>query len=190
MSTKRNKTSTPLALTVAAILGISGSAIAGDGRPEYSEGHQRIVYGKVIDVTPMYRQVRVTTPVKECWSEPVTRSHRVYDGGHTAGSTLAGGIIGGIIGHQIGKGRGRKLATAVGTIVGAQMGHDAAHGGYATDSYIVYEDVCEVEQKVSYEQVLDGYQVNYKYQGSQYQTVLPYNPGNKIKLRLSVEPVF
>ena len=90
MSTKRNKTSTPLALTVAAILGISGSAIAGDGRPEYSEGHQRIVYGKVIDVTPMYQQVRVTTPVKECWSEPVTRSHRVYDGGHTAGSTLAG----------------------------------------------------------------------------------------------------
>ena len=33
-----------------------------------------------------------------------------------------------------------------------------------------------------------GYQVDYMYKGSKYRSRLPYDPGNKIKLRVSVAP--
>src|SRR5210317_1334643 len=66
---------------------------------------QHYDYARVIKATPIYREVRVTDPVRECWDEPVihTRKHKSAEG------MLAGGIIGGIVGHQVGKGRGKKL---------------------------------------------------------------------------------
>lgn len=157
----------------------------------HSLKHNQIEYGKVIDVTPVYREVKVTTPVKECWQEPVTHTRPVRNGANSAGGTLAGGLIGGIIGHQFGNGRGKKLATAVGTIVGAQLGHDAAKGSHASSygSYTAYESFCEVENRVSYVEELDSYRVTYRYKGNKYQTNLPYDPGKKIKLRVTVEPV-
>ena len=157
----------------------------------YDEGYAHVAYGKVIKVTPVYREVKVSTPVKECWQEPVSRSRSVRHGNNTAGSTLAGGLIGGIIGHQFGKGRGKKLSTAMGTLIGAQLGHDAAHGAHGRDySYTSYENVCEVENHVSYEEVLDSYKVTYKYNGKKYKVNMPYDPGKRIKLEVSVNPVF
>lgn len=191
MNKTNARNTTPKLLAVAIMLGISGSALADRSTGQHYEEHDVIAYGKVMSVTPIYREIKTSTPVRECWREPVTRSRNVHHGGHTAGSTLAGGLIGGIIGHQIGGGRGKKLATAVGTIVGAQIGHDSARGahGASQTTYTAYEDVCEVENKVSYEQVLDSYRVSYKYKGNRYQTIMPYDPGKKIKLRVSVEPV-
>lgn len=178
-------------ITVAMTL--SSTAMAGKKNhgPEKHE-HPQYAYGKVMDVTPIYHQVKVTTPVKECWNEPVTHTREVRHGANSAGGAIAGGLIGGIIGHQFGKGRGNKLSTAVGTLIGAQLGHDAVNGSQAItqQQFTRYEHFCEVEQQVSYEKVLDGYQVTYRYQGDEFQTQMPYDPGKKIKLRISVEPVF
>ncbi len=151
-----------------------------------------IAYAKVIDVTPVYREVKVSTPVKECWKEPVTHTRRTGHGSsHSAGGILAGGLIGGIIGHQFGKGRGNKVSTAVGTLIGAQIGHDASRGGHTSSQsiYTRYENFCEVQNQVSYEEILDGYKVTYRYKGKKYQTEMPYDPGKKIKLKISIEPV-
>jgi uncharacterized protein YcfJ len=46
-----------------------------------------------------------------------------------------------------------------------------------------------VRHQVSYEEVLEGYQVTYRYQGERYQIKMPYDPGKRIKLRIQIEPV-
>ncbi len=97
----------------------------------------------------------------------------------------------GPFGHQIGNGRGKKLATAVGAILGAQIGHEAVngHGNSGHDSYVEYEQRCDVRQQVSYEEVIDGYKVSYRYKGERYNIEMPYHPGKRIKMRIQVTPV-
>ena len=60
-----------------AILVFAGAAGAGDqGRKnghkqhDYAPRHDLYDYAKVIDVQPVYREVEVSRPVRECWEEP------------------------------------------------------------------------------------------------------------------------
>lgn len=146
---------------------------------------EKVVYAKVIRVTPVFHYVTNTTPVKECWDEPVSQ-HRYYRG-NSGGSTLAGGLLGGIIGHQIGHGHNRPISTAIGTIIGAQIGHDSASPGSYT-THETYRNVCQVtERDDGFEVVQDGYKVSYLFEGKKYNTHLPYDPGARIKLRVSVD---
>ena len=186
-------TSRPALLVCLMLLSAAASAAppwARAGSDELTNHH--IAYAKVVDVTPVYREVRKSVPVEECWQEPVTETRHIRHSGNTAGGTLAGGLIGGIIGHQIGKGRGQKLSTAVGTLIGAQLGHDAASGGphASSQTYTRMQNFCEQHNQVSYEEVLDSYRVTYRYEGDEYRVNMPYDPGSKIKLKVSVEPVF
>jgi len=146
---------------------------------------------KVIKVIPVYRQVRVSTPIRECWDEPVLHSTDGYFYPKSAGGMAVGGILGGVIGHQVGKGRGNKLATALGVIIGAGIGHDALNDDAQLSqsnryTHSEYQEQCEVWHQVSYDQVVDGYDVTYRYQGERYHIEMPYHPGKRIRLRLSV----
>lgn len=158
-----------------------------NNRPNQGAQIQHFDYARVIKATPIYREVRVSNPVRECWDEPVkhTRNNK------SAGGMVAGGLIGGIVGHQIGKGRGKKLATAVGAILGAQIGHDAVNGHVkpAQSDYVEYQKFCDTRQQVSYEEIVDGYKVTYRYKGERYSIEMPYHPGKRIKLRIQVSPV-
>ncbi|MCP4431828.1 MAG: glycine zipper 2TM domain-containing protein [Gammaproteobacteria bacterium] len=148
---------------------------------------QHYDYARVIKATPIYREVRVSNPVRECWDEPVnhSRRHKSADG------IIAGGLIGGIVGHQIGKGRGKKLATAVGAILGAQIGHKAvnSHASSGHSDQVEYQQHCKTHQQVSYEEVVEAYDVTYRYKGERYRIEMPYHPGKRIKMRIQVSPV-
>ena len=114
-----------------ALLVVAGAAGAGhkhNGHKQYGDSprHDLFEYAKVVEVRPIYREVKVSRPVRECWEEPVYHTQPQYP--KSAGGMLAGGLLGGIVGHQFGKGSGNKVATAVGTIIGAQIGHDAVNG--------------------------------------------------------------
>lgn len=147
---------------------------------------EKYVYVPVLRVSPVYHYVTRTTPVRECWDEPVPGGGYGYYPGNRAGAALAGGLLGGVIGHQIGDGRGQDVATALGTIVGAQMGYDSAMGDYQGN--IQYRSVCEtVNKEEGFEVVQDGYQVSYLYQGKEFHTQLPYHPGERLKLKVQVE---
>ncbi len=148
---------------------------------------QHYDYARVIKAIPIYREVRVSNPVRECWEQPVTHTRNNM----SAGGMVAGGLIGGIVGHQIGKGRGKKLATAVGAILGAHIGHDAVNGHvkHAQSDYVEYQRHCDTRQQVSYEEVIDGYKVSYRYKGERYNIEMPYHPGKRIKMRIQVTPV-
>ena len=153
-------------------------------------------YARVIDVDPIVRHVRVTVPKRECWTE--TRYEEVSSGGPrpTAGSTILGGIIGAAIGNQIGRGDGRRVATVAGAVIGSAIGHDAAdrrnarygNGPVVTESRPYDAERCEVRYEDSYEDRVEGYRVTYEYNGRRQTTQLPYDPGDRIRVRVDVHP--
>ena len=79
-------------------------------------------YAKVVDVDPIYREVRVREPRQVCEEVPVVeRTH--YRGGTDPGRVLVGAVIGGVIGHQFGSGGGNTAAAIVGAVGGAYVGN-------------------------------------------------------------------
>lgn len=183
-----------LAVTLAvSILTVSSASFAGNKNKHNSSIRigQHYDYAKVIKVKPVYREVRVSTPITECWDEPVVHSTGGYAHTKSASGMAVGGILGGVIGHQVGKGSGKKLATALGAIIGAGIGHEAVNGHVQSSqrhTYTQYEEQCEVQHQVSYDEVIEGYDVTYRYQGERYHIEMPYHPGKRIKLRISVTP--
>ena len=111
--------------------------------------------------------------------------------GGAAGSVV-GGIIGAAIGNQIGRGDGRRAATVAGALIGSAIGHDA---GSRADNRYGYRDYdsrpverCNVHYESSYEERIEGYNVVYVYGGARHTTRLPYDPGERIKVRVDVTP--
>ncbi|MCP4188534.1 MAG: glycine zipper 2TM domain-containing protein [Gammaproteobacteria bacterium] len=176
-------------ILVIALIILAPTVMADSKHKQYSHGAQiqHFDFARVIRVKPIYRQVKHSNPVQECWQEPVRhkRSHKSADG------IVAGGLIGGIVGHQIGSGRGRKLATAVGAILGAQIGHEAVNGHVNSShgQHVEYMEHCEVQHQVSYEEVIDAYLVTYQYDGQRHNIEMPYHPGKRIKMRIQATPV-
>jgi uncharacterized protein YcfJ len=193
-----------LVAAVAAVLTVSGAlASAGDGRyddrydPRYDVPHDsrydeaQYDYAKVVDVEPLIRRVRVTTPQRECWDETRYEERGYRTGPNVAGGTLLGAVIGAAIGNQIGHGDGRRAATAGGAIVGAAIGRQQAerrsvyHAGPA-QPYTVQR--CQTNYREEWEERVDGYRVTYLYHGRRQVTELPYRPGDRIRVRVDVSP--
>jgi uncharacterized protein YcfJ len=168
-----------------------------DGRnyddPRYDDRDGAYEYARVVDVQPLTRRIRVSTPQRECWDEtryddrgngPLPRS--------SAGGALLGAVIGGVLGHQIGHGRGRDAATAAGVVVGAAVGSKQAerrNGGYASAPQREYSvQRCETRYHDEWEERTDGYRVTYVYNGRRQVTELPYRPGDRIRVRVDVSP--
>ena len=174
-----------------ALLVIAGNATAGNrhdhGKHDPPQGQVLYDYAQVLEVHPYYREVRVTTPQRECWEEPV---YHIRKPQKSASGMLVGGVLGGVIGHQIGSGRGNKLATVAGTLIGAHIGHGVVNGDVEAErSFAGYEERCKTRQRISYEEVLDGYDVTYEYRGRRYHVEMPYDPGERIKMRIQIDPV-
>jgi uncharacterized protein YcfJ len=152
----------------------------------YDDGYD---YAPVVRSEPIVRQVRVETPRRECWDDvrTVQSNPHISDPG-VGGRTLLGGIIGGVIGHQFGSGRGNDAATVAGAAIGAGVGYDSARrvAGTSTTQEVVQR--CEVRYEDQYEERIDGYRVTYEYNGREYTTRMPYDPGSKIRVRVAVAP--
>jgi uncharacterized protein YcfJ len=134
------------------------------------------------------RQVRIETPRRECWDETrYTQSRPHISDPAVGGRTLLGGIIGGVIGHQIGSGSGRDAATIAGSVIGAGVGYDAANRRSSSVQERTVQR-CDVRYDRDVEERIDGYRVTYEYNGREYTTRLPYDPGERIRVRVAVAP--
>ena len=179
---KTTKVTTLLA-TATLLFGAAGTAFA-DGRAMYD-------YAKVISSEPIVRYVTIKRPVRECWqdTEYYTVNHRPPGVG---GSTLVGAIVGGVIGHQFGSGRGNDAATVAGTLIGAAIGNESARarhdGPYGPTTYSRPVERCASRVEEFQEERIDGYRVVYRYNGQKYMTEMPYDPGNRIRVRVDVRP--
>ncbi|MEM7503635.1 MAG: glycine zipper 2TM domain-containing protein [Pseudomonadota bacterium] len=149
-------------------------------------------YAKVLKADPIVRYVTVRKPVQECWEE--TRHYTVERRPNTTGGALVGAIIGGVVGHQFGSGRGNDAATVAGTLIGAAVGSETAkkrhyeRGDYSSTTYARPVRRCETNYQSYQEERIDGYDVIYRYRGQRYATRMPYDPGERLRVRVDVRP--
>jgi len=92
------------------------------------------------------------------------------------GGAVIGGIVGGLLGNQVGGGNGRTAATAVGAGVGAVTGYNMENRKQAPQ-----QRICQNYQ----EQVIDGYNVTYRYRGMTDSIKTQNAPNNRIRVRIS-----
>jgi len=184
-----------IARTLLALTGLTVSTLALAAPPPWSNSrHNRshndgYDYAPVTRVEPIVRQVRVETPRRECWDETrVVESRPHISDPSVGGRTLLGGIIGGVIGHQIGSGRGRDAATIAGAVIGSGVGYDSARRrvGTSTEEHVVQR--CATRYERDYEERIEGYRVTYEYNGREFTTRMPYDPGERIRVRVDVAP--
>lgn len=140
----------------------------------------RYVQAPVVDVQPIYETYRISEPREVCWDERVTyrRTSPV--------PAILGGIIGGVVGNQFGGGNGRKAFTAAGAVIGASAMHNAA--ARSAPRRVAVEQRCEIERDYREEERLTGFRVWYELAGETYVTTMPHEPGETIRVRVSVTP--
>jgi len=175
-------------LVLVGVLGVTGVALASP--PPYSNSHysresSEYDYAPVTHVEPIVRQVRIETPRRECYDD--TR-YVESPSPNVGAQTVLGGIIGGVIGHQIGHGHGNDFATIAGATVGAAVGYNNASRRYGSQTREETVERCDVRYEHTTEERIDGYRVTYEYNGREYTTRLPYDPGERIKVRVAVAP--
>lgn len=138
-------------------------------------------WADVLRVDPVYdEQGQPTATHEECYDEQVP----VQGPDNRAGATVLGAIIGGVVGSTIGKGNGRTAATAAGATVGAVVGNNA---GQPASGYTV-ERHCRQVEGTGGERHVAAYDVEYRYRGELYNARMSYDPGDRIRVRISVTP--
>lgn len=137
---------------------------------------------RVINVTPQVEQVN--QPRQECRTEYVTTQRQQQRG---VGGSIVGGVAGGILGNQVGGGSGRTAATAAGAIVGAIVG-DRMENNNGSGAVVEQQPVQRCYTVDNWQTRNNGYAVTYEYHGHTYTAVMPYDPGERMRVRVSVVP--
>jgi len=103
------------------------------------------------------------------------------DSGRSATGSIVGGLAGALLGSQVGGGNGKRAATAAGGIAGVLIGDRVANPDQPTSQQV--ERCRDVE---NFRQVVKGYNVTYRYNGRDVSTTLPYDPGNTVRVSVSL----
>jgi uncharacterized protein YcfJ len=128
---------------------------------------------------------KVNQPQQECRNEYVQVQSPNQERG--IGGALIGGVAGGLLGHTVGKGNGNTAATAVGAVAGALVGdriENDRNGGQPSQQMV--QRCRMVDHFVSR---VAGYEVTYEYQGRQYTSVLPRDPGARVEVQVTLSPL-
>lgn len=186
---------------VLASVAVAPAALAGDKHGyRYDRAYDRSYdragpnydYARVVSANPIVRQVRVEVPQRECWTEDRYEEPRPAQTG-LAGPTILGGLIGGALGTRFGNGDGRRAATVAGVLIGSAIGRDiGARQQVERSAYseprITSVERCGVRYIENYEERVEGYDVEYEYAGQRHHTRLPYDPGDRMRIRVAVSP--
>ena len=158
---------------------------AGSARAETS-----YEYAQVVESQPIYQVVAVSTPQEQCWEEQIAIDR--YPSRHRSNtpvlvSTIIGGAIGNALGHD-------KSNQRVGAVLGAMLGHSIGRDIMRQDNQPgirEFETVqrCETVYQQHEEERLVGYRVTYLYNGTEYSIRTDSDPGDRIRIRVSVQPV-
>lgn len=152
-------------------------------------------FAKVTGVTPQVEQIN--RPRQDCHTEMVQVNRQVQTnqqrgGERSNGGAVIGGIAGAILGNQVGRGNGRTAATAAGAVIGAISGdridNSNGNGQVVTETVTSEQPVQRCRTVDHWESRTTGYSVNYEYKGRGYTAMLPYDPGTRLKVNVSVTP--
>ena len=172
---------------------------------------------RVVRVDPVFaRGTRVPAAGQRCYTEQGTYTggygngtyrddgyggaygdQRTYGTGSTTGrnvATVIGGVVGAALGSQVGGGSARYATAAIGSMVGGMAGRQVYESSHRPQ--VASVRVCDpvpAGQDGMYgtgyeDERVDGYDVTYEYAGRTYVTRTQYNPGNRIRVRVNVQP--
>ena len=182
-----------IVLTIALTSALAAGPAAAEGGQydTYEKTYQSgfTAYARVVSVEPVTTSVRVDTPRRECWDETVTHYGNSGYRRNSHTSMLLGGLLGGVVGNQFGKGSGNTLMTVAGALLGGSIGNDHQRNRPAyRQGYTTTEQRCSVTYEQHYEERIQGYRVEYVYDGQHYSTHMDQPPGDRIRVNVSVTP--
>jgi uncharacterized protein YcfJ len=138
-------------------------------------------FGRVVRVQPRTEQVRV--PRQECRTQYVQVQAEQQRG---SGGTVLGGIAGALLGSQVGGGNGKVAAAAAGAIAGAMVGDHVQNDGRPQNAGVQEQAVRQCRNVDAVETRNAGYEVTYEFRGHQYTEIMNRDPGDRIRLHVSV----
>ena len=144
-------------------------------------------YARVTRVEPIYESVSYDAPREECWDEQVpVRS----SGPRSYTAPILGAILGGAIGNALGHHDvNKKVGTVAGAALGASVGRDISYRN-SGEERVSYQDrrVCETVAESAYRDEVVAYRVFYRYNGRNFVTRMPYDPGSRLRVNVDVQP--
>jgi len=158
--------------------------------PAASEDSAHFGWAAVLRVDPVYDEQApsadsTSAPPQECWEEqvPVGAGAEASSGRRTA-ATMIGAMVGGLLGNQVGKGDGRRAATMAGVVAGGVVGNQvvAERPQYTTQRR------CRPASGSSGPRHVVAYDVEYRYRGEVFTSRLAYDPGDRMRVKVSVTP--
>lgn len=129
-------------------------------------------FAEVLSADPVYLVVPGVQR-EECYEDRVEA-----DG---TGGTLLGAVVGGALGNQVGGGDGRTAATIAGAVIGGAVGNSYGSRDKGQTRCRIIEGEPERREVV-------GYDVQYRYRGEIFVSRLDYDPGSRLRVRISVTP--
>jgi uncharacterized protein YcfJ len=141
-------------------------------------------FGRVVRVQPRVEQIRV--PRQECRTDYVQTQVQPQ---RSSGGTIVGGIAGALLGSQVGGGNGKVAAAAAGAIAGAMVGDHVENDGRNLSPQTQEQAVRQCRTVEAVENRNAGYEVTYEYRGHSYTEVMNRDPGDRIRLQVSIAPV-
>ena len=175
---------------LASLLVGSGLIASGFAVPAFANDQDEYFdNARVTSVTPQTE--RVNNPRQECRTEYVrenTGYDNSYRGDRSNTGAIIGGVSGGLLGAQVGRGKGRVVAAAVGAGLGAIVG-DRVDNNQRSNNQISRGYDRPIERCTTYDNwqtVNRGYLVTYRYNGRSYTTTTANDPGDNIRVRVSI----
>ena len=167
----------------ALVLAVAAAGAHAQNAPN-PNGDDNAHYGwaDVLRADPVQGVTRTNVPQQQCYDQQVVQ----HDPGNSAAGTVLGAVIGGVLGHTVGRGNGRTAATVAGAVAGGAVGNRVSDPG---GDYTTNQTQCQQVNTVSQQRRIIGYDVEYRYRGEVYMSRLDYDPGERLRVRISVTPV-
>ncbi|HMM58194.1 MAG TPA: glycine zipper 2TM domain-containing protein [Rudaea sp.] len=155
-----------------------------------SEENSHFGWADVLRVDPIYGNDESASASQPCYEEQVPVSAPADETAQNRRGifTTIGALVGGILGNQVGKGSGRAAATVAGAVAGGVAGNNIAAAGEAGDAHVQYSTVRHCPPSGSAQRKPVAYEVEYRYRGDVYTSRLAYDPGDRLRVRVSVTP--
>ncbi|MCU6434094.1 glycine zipper 2TM domain-containing protein [Undibacterium sp. Jales W-56] len=175
-------TKTAILSAATALLGLAGMSAA--SAADFED------FARVINVVPQVEQINM--PHQECRTEYENVQRQQPQRERSTGGSIIGGIAGGLLGSQVGGGNGRIAAAAAGALTGAIVGDRVDNNG--NNDYgrpqTTYESqpVRRCANIDRWETRNNGYAVTYEYHNRTYTSIMPYDPGSRLRLHVSLTP--
>jgi uncharacterized protein YcfJ len=167
---------------------LAAQSPAGGAVPAPADENSHYGWAAVLRVDPVYDEIAAATPQQECYEEqvPVDAEPARESNGRRTVATMIGAVVGGLLGNQVGKGDGRKAATVAGAVAGGVVGNQAA-ADPERPQYTTQRHCRQVNASSGPRHVI-AYDVEYRYRGEVFNSRLAYDPGDRVRVKVSVTP--